>query len=130
MVVGAMNPTGIETVVVNDLIAALRNRFPGAEIDYQDLSENEYVTALYSVRITPPSESPFTVTASVSGHAFSLDGLEGQDARAAAAIRDAWHTNHRIVAVASGAAWFVELLPGMASEDIMNGHRPFSELTE
>ncbi len=112
------------------VIEGLRAHFPDSIITFKDWSEDPSQTAVYAIRVAPRSESPFRVAALPPGDRFSIDGLESQDARAAAAIREVWHTEKRIVAVEDGGAWFVELIPGISSEEIMNGHRPFSELTE
>ncbi len=130
MIISPTKTEMTETIEREAVIEALRDQFPDSEITVRNWSDDSKRTAIYSISIVTPSESSFQVTALRPGNGFSIDGLESQDARAAVAIREAWHTDKRIVAVENSGAWFVELVPGMSPEDIINGHRPFSELTE
>ncbi len=121
---------GICNVPVHKLLASLKAHFPDSQITMREWSEADRLTAAYTIRIESKTESSFSVTALRPGDGFSIDGLEEQDAKAAVAIREAWLTNRRIIAVENSGAWFVELVPGMTPEDVITGRRPFSELRE
>ena len=127
MIITAQNGLGV--VSVETLMESLRKHFPDAKLTFIDWSKSVPLTCLYDISVEPASETSFTVSMLGSGRAFSVDGIADQNNMAAVAVREALDTTDQVIAVESGGAWFVDLVPGMRPEDVEDGQRPWEELS-
>jgi hypothetical protein len=128
MIITPLSQEGIDPIPTEILIDSLQRHFPDATLAFKDRSQSATSMCLFDIGITPPHESHFSVTNLPSGIGFSLDGSNVQNAEAAVAIREAWETTSRIVALESGGSWFVDLVEGMTTETVLDGWRPIIEL--
>ncbi len=112
-----------------DVITALKKSFPEARITFTDWSKQKAdPTALYDINIDMASEPTIIISCLPPGNGFGVDAWDEQCARVAVAIRNAWNTNDRIVAVGDDGGWYVDLVPGMTPDGVMNNRQPFSAL--